>query len=152
MKTGQICAAVMLLVPASLALAAEPPPLREGLWEIRSQTTANPGNRTDEGTFQLCRDHASDKIADSVAKNAKGFTVSLQSEGGGKYSLASHGTLGGTVITTKGTAVYKGGTSVHSESRTTYSPALDGRTDETTIQDQTYVDRCPDGMKPGDRQ
>jgi hypothetical protein len=148
MTTGQICVPLVLLLTASIAAAAEPPPLHEGLWEIRTQTTANPGNRKDEGTYQLCRDHAFDKAADALARNTKGFTVSFQSEGGGKYSMASRGTMGGTVITTKGTALYQGGTSVHSESHTTYSPALDGRTDETTIQDQKYLDRCPDGMKP----
>ena len=100
----------------------------------------------------MCRDHAYDKAADNAARNSKGFTVSFLGEGGGKYAISSHGTVNGTVVTTKGTAVYKGGTSVHSESHTTYSPALDGRTDETTIQDQTYVDNCPDGMKAGDRQ
>jgi hypothetical protein len=151
MKATQICTALALLLPASIAVAADPPPLREGLWEIRTQTIANPGNMKDEGTYQLCRDHAFDKAADTLAKNTKGFTVSFQSEGNGKFSIAAHGTSGGTVVTTKGTAVYQGDTSVHSESHTTYSPALDGRTDETTIQDQKYVDPCPDGMKPGDR-
>jgi hypothetical protein len=152
MKTRQICVAVALLLPVSIVAAAEPPPLREGLWEVRTQTIADPGNMKDEGTYQLCRDHASDKAAYALARNTKGFTVSFQSEGSGKYSMASRGTVGGTVIATKGTAVYQGDTSVHSESHTTYSPALDGRTDETTIQDQKYVDPCPDGMKPGDRQ
>jgi hypothetical protein len=152
MKTSQICAAAVLLLPVSIAVAADPPPLREGLWEIRTQTISTPGNMKDEGTYQLCRDHAYDKAAETLAKNTKGFTVNFQSEGGGKYSIASRGTIGGTAITAKGTAVYQGDTSVHSESHTTYSPALEGRTDETTIQDQKYVDPCPDGMKPGDRQ
>ena len=40
----------LLLIPAAAALltvarAADPPPLQEGLWEIRGQSIANPGSK-----------------------------------------------------------------------------------------------------------
>jgi hypothetical protein len=50
-----------------------------------------------------------------------------------------------------GTYTYISSTSTHSESHAAYTPAYDGKTDETVIQDQTYVGSCPAGMQPGDR-
>jgi hypothetical protein len=147
-----ICAAVALLLPIGVAGAVEPPQLQEGLWEIHTQTIANPGNKKDEGTHKVCRDHAYDKAADALGKNVKdGPTFSFESVGGGKYSLESRGTVNGIAIVTKGTATYQGGTSIHAEYHTTYTPAFYGQTDGTMIMDQKYLGSCPAGTKPGDR-
>jgi hypothetical protein len=147
---GRIGAAVALLLPIAVCLSADLPQLQEGLWEIRTQTIANPGNKKDEGTVKICRDHAYDKEAMDLAKNLKGCTFTFESVGAGRYSSESHCTIDGTVISSKGTASYQS-TSNRSETHTTYTPAFYGKTDETTIQDQKYLGSCPAGMKPGDQ-
>lgn len=146
----------LLLIPTAAALltvarAADPPPLQEGLWEIRGQSIANPGSKRTEFTYRLCRNHAYDQAMDALVKNQKDCTTSFDSLGGGRYTSSSRCTVSGTVIESKGTYTYQSPTATRSESSATYTPAFRGKTDETVIQDQTYVGSCPAGMKPGDR-
>ncbi len=143
-----VSAATLLLTIAS---AADPPPLQEGLWEIRGQSIDNPGGKKSEFTYRLCRNHAYDKAMDAMVKNVKDCTTSFDSLGDGRYSSESRCTIDGTVILSKGTYTYLSATSTRSESHATYTPAHRGKTDETVIQDQNYVGACPAGMKPGDR-
>ncbi|MGO9039338.1 MAG: DUF3617 domain-containing protein [Steroidobacteraceae bacterium] len=143
-----VSAATLLLTIAS---AADPPPLQEGLWEIRGQSIDNPGGKKSEFTYRLCRNHAYDKAMDAMVKNVKDCTTAFDSLGDGRYSSESRCTIDGTVIESKGTYTYLSATSTRSESHATYTPAYRGKTDETVIQDQNYVGACPAGMRPGDR-
>jgi hypothetical protein len=143
---GVLCASAF-----AVARAASPPQLQQGLWEIRVQSTENPGAKKTEYAFRLCRDHAYDKETDDLVKNNKNCTTKLQSLGGDRFTAASRCTLSGIVIVSQGLSVYQSGGSVHSESAATYTPPLYGKTDETMIEDQHYLGSCPAGMKPGDR-
>jgi Protein of unknown function (DUF3617) len=142
--------AVALLLP--IANAANAPDMKEGLWSIRIQTIDNPGNKKDDTTSTLCRNHAYDKsvegLANGVKKNCTKYNESFQ---GGKYSIDSQCTVAGTVIATKGTATYIGDTSAHAENHTGYSPAFYGVSESTMIMDQKYIGNCPAGAQPGDR-
>jgi hypothetical protein len=143
-----VSAATFLL---SMARAADPPLLKEGLWEIRGQSIENPGGKKTDFTYRLCRNHAYDKAMDALVKNVKDCTTAFDSLGNGRYTSASRCAVAGTVIVSKGTYTYESSTSTRSESYATYTPAFHGKTDETMIQDQTYIGGCPAGMKPGDR-
>jgi hypothetical protein len=143
---------VLFALAMADARAARPPQLQQGLWEIRVQSTENPGGKKTEYGFRLCRDHAFDKETDDLVKNNKNCTTQLQSLGGDKFSAASRCTVSGIVIVSQGLSVYQnGGSLIHSESTATYTPPLYGKTDETVIEDQHYLGNCPAGMKPGDR-
>ena len=65
-------------------------------------------------------------------------------------AFAEKRTIGGTVLDTKGTVVFQGDTSAHGEDHTTYTPAMNGISESTMIQDQKYVGSCPAGQQPGD--
>jgi len=41
-------------------------------------------------------------------------------------------------------------TVVHSETQASFSPPLDGKTEEALVEDQQYVGKCPAAMRPGD--
>ena len=142
-------AAAALLVP--MVHATGPPPLKEGLWEIRGQSGENPGGKKTDFTFRLCRNHAYDQAMNAQVKNVQGCTTSFESIGGGRFTSASRCTLKGTLILSNGTFTYENSTSTRSESHATYVPALRGKTEETVIQDQMYIGECPKGMNPGDR-
>jgi hypothetical protein len=142
---------VLLAATVSVARAAGPPRLLEGLWEISVHSTENPGGKSTEYSFKLCRDHAFDKQTDELVKNNKNCATQLQSLGADRFSAASRCTVSGIVIVSKGLSVYQKNTAVHSESAATYTPPLYGKTDETMVQDQRYLGNCPAGMKPGDR-
>ncbi len=149
MRRMLIVGCAMLLLP--IARAADPPQLKEGLWEIRGQRIENPGNRRTEFTYRLCRSHAYDKAMDDLVKKQKDCTTNFDSLGGGRYVSSSRCTAAGVVIVSKGTYTYESSTSARSESTATYDPAFHGKTDETLIQDQSYIGSCPAGMNPGDR-
>lgn len=151
MTTRLICAAAAALLPVLVAHAADPPQVREGLWEIHSKSTENPGSKTTEIIYRLCRDHAYDKAALEMAKSIKGCTSAIKSLGGAKFSADSQCTIEGTQIKSIGTASYQGDTAMHSETRTTYTPGFNGKTDEVMVQDQKFVGACPAGMQPGDQ-
>jgi Protein of unknown function (DUF3617) len=131
--------------------AADPPPLKEGLWEVRGQSIENPGSKRTEFTFQLCRNHAYDSAMDARVKNAPGCTTSFDDLGGGQYASSSNCNVDGILIVSKGTYVYESATSTRSESYATYSPAYRGKTEQRIVQEQRYVGNCPAGVKPGDR-
>ncbi len=142
---------LLLALAMGDARAARPPQLQEGLWEVRVQSTENPGAKKTEYSFKLCRNHAYDREMDDLVKNNKSCTTQLQKLAGDRFSAASRCTVSGIVIDSKGLSVYQGNSSIHSESAATYTPPLYGKSDETMIQDQQYVGACPAGMKPGDR-
>lgn len=144
-------AASALLLQLAIARAADPPELREGLWEIRGESVENPGNKKTVFTYRLCRNHAYDKAMDALVKNVKGCSTEFNDLGGGQFSSASRCEVSGTLIVSRGTYNYQSSTSTRSESSATYTPPLKGKTDETVVQDQSYVGDCPAGMKPGDR-
>lgn len=145
---------IALVSAAALGLqfaqAAEPSELKEGLWSIRTQLTDNPGNKRDDTTSTLCRNHAYDKSVIALAKDASKACKYDERLQGGKYSTEMHCVVAGTVIETKATANYEGDTAVHGEDHTTYSPSLGGVSESIRIVDQKYIGSCPAGAQPGD--
>ena len=146
-KAG-IAAAVLL--PAMIAYASDLPKVKEGLWEIRGQSIENPGARKKEFTYKLCRNHAYDEATTAQLKNVKGCSTTIKDVKKGMYSSSSTCTVGGTTIVSSGLTTYIGDAATHSEAHATYTPAYNGKTDETVTQDQQYLGDCPAGMKPGE--
>jgi len=145
---------IALVSAAALGLqfaqAAEPSELKEGLWSIRTQLTDNPGNKKDDTTTTLCRNHAYDKSVIALAKGAVKDCKYDERLQGGKYSTGMHCVVAGTVIETNATATYEGDTAAHGEDHTTYSPSLGGVSESIRIVDQKYIGSCPAGAQPGD--
>lgn len=57
---------------------------------------------------------------------------------------------GGSVLKTKAVVTMSGDGAAHSETTTTYTPALYGTSETTMIMDQKFMGACPAGMEPGD--
>jgi hypothetical protein len=145
-----VCRATLLASLLAAGCAAYPQ-IQEGLWDVRVQSTENPGAKKTQYEYKLCRDHAYDKQTDSLVKNNKDCKTTLEAAGPNRYSAASRCTVGATVIVSKGLSIYENGNSIHSETVATYTPRLYGKSDETLILDQQFLGSCPAGMKPGDR-
>ena len=139
----------VLAMPIGVAYAIDHPPVKEGLWQVRTQTISNPGGKKSEDTMKVCRTQASEKAGEAVMKNTKGCTVVNESMNGNVYSLEMRCSMAGTVIASKGTTTFQSDSAVHSESHVSYTPAMNGETDDTSITDQTYLGSCPAGAKPG---
>ena len=148
--TKMLVYATAALLPIGIAIAANVPDVKEGLWSIHTQSIDNPGNVKSDHTSTICRNHAYDEHVMSLAKNMKGCAVGSERVDGNKYILEMHCTVGTTVIASTGTTTFDGDTSTHSESHATYTPAMAGISEMTMIQDQKYVGSCPAGVQPGD--
>jgi hypothetical protein len=133
------------------ACANGPPTLKEGFWEIRGQRVENPGNKHSDFNYRLCRDHALDRAADAALRDVKECNTVLKKVGDGKYSSASTCQVAGVTIVSTGTSIYHGDESTHADTRAAYTPAFNGKTEETLTEDQQYIGKCPAAMKPGDR-
>lgn len=142
---------IVVLVAVVAAQATDLPQLKEGLWSVRNQTVNSPGSKKNDATYVLCRNHAFDQRAQSMAKGIKGCAVSKESLTGGKYYAETHCTFGKTTVDTKGTTTYTSATTFRSESHTTFSPALNGMTESSMVIEQKYLGSCPVDLLPGDR-
>jgi hypothetical protein len=152
MRKTLVSGAAVLSLALGMAIAVDAPDVKEGLWSVHSQTTANPGNKKSEGAnYTLCRDHAYDKAARDIAKSVKGCTLLSETFKDGKYSTKLHCTVGATVVDTESTVKFESDTSTHSETHATYAPAMNGVSETTLVQDQEYTGSCPAGSQPGDR-
>ena len=142
---------IVVMCMALAIWAADPPPLKEGLWSIYTVTTDQPGNKKTEGTRSICRNHAYDERIRAQAKaQAAACKIHTDNDSGQKYESESECVTQGITIHTKGTAIASGDNAAHSETTTAYNPAFGGISSTTMIMDQKYVGACPAGMEPGD--
>lgn len=149
MKKLPICVvAVVCLV--GFAAALDLPPMREGLWSIRTQTVDNPGNVKSDFTQKICRNHAYDQAAQAKARNMPGCKVLNENLSGHTYTVEMECKIAGSVIHSKGVTTRTADDTTRSETHATYAPALNGVSESTMIMDQKYLGSCPSGMQPGD--
>jgi len=149
MKTKLISLAAALALP--LAAVDNPPPLKEGLWSVTTQTISNPAGTKIEGAYSICRNHAYDEKLHARTKAMHGCTVVKETLEGGKYTLVSHCEVPAMVFDTSAVSTFDGDTSTHTESHTTYKPAMRGVEETVMIMDQKYTGACPADMQPGER-
>jgi hypothetical protein len=143
--------AVALLVLIGSAQAIDIPVMKEGLWKLH-MVTSTPGDKPDESTYFLCRDHTYDLKTKVIADNAmKSCTTFSDTTSGGKRSINMTCTVGGSKITSKAVISSTGDTYFRTETSSTFSPPLGGESASNMVQEQTWVSACPAGMSPGDR-
>ncbi len=141
----------LLCAPAGAVHAADLPHTQEGLWDVHIATTMAPAQTRTVTTFKLCRNAEAETTANNLYRNVQGCTVQTTERGSNRYAVQTRCVSRGTVILTTSTLTYRGATAKHSESKTTYTPPIQGKTQATSIADEKFVGPCPSGMKPGDR-
>jgi hypothetical protein len=130
------------------------PELKEGFWEIRSQTVttdraANPGVKVTENNIKVCRNHAYDEWRRSISTNGYGCVTVSEGLQGHKYSSVLHCASPGLVTDTQETSAFQSNTSVHRVSHSSTATSL--RTVEATKTiDESYEGICPAGIQLGD--
>ena len=144
-------AAWALWLPVGAVHAAELPLTQEGLWDVHIRTTIAPKKTLTVTNYRLCRDHASERAANVLFQNVRGCSVATTATGGGRFAVQTRCATPASVILTRATLTYHGATARHAESKTTYTPPIEGKTQATSVEDQKFVGACPADMKPGDR-
>lgn len=147
----QALTALTLLAAIGTAYALDMPVMKEGLWKLHNISTSA-GQKPDESTFFLCRDHAYDLKAKAlVDQSLKSCTKISDSTSGGKRYLNMTCKVGTSTLTSKAVITSAGDTYYRSETSTTYTPPLYGEAQSSMVAEQTWVSACPAGMSPGDR-
>jgi hypothetical protein len=148
-KTARALSAATLAALTWVAFGAEPPQLKEGLWSIHSHDVESPAHKTTDFTSTLCRSHASDRQAHENASNMTDCATVRESLHGNEYTIESRCKLRGSIVESKSTTHFSGN-ATHTEVHVTYTPALNGVTESTLVQDQKYLGKCPAGAESGD--
>lgn len=149
-RKRHLIAAIALMGLIGSAYAIDNPPLKEGYWSVHSVIVDQPGNKTTEGKYFMCHNHAYDNYVESMQKTP-GCVIKSKSVQGNKHTVEMSCVVAGTTIASKSTGTYNSDTSVHNESSSTYTPAFYGKTSEKMTMDFAYVGSCPAGIQPGDR-
>jgi len=133
--------------------AADPPAMEEGLWSIHTVSIDQPTNHKTDGNQSLCHNHAyDDRVRALAAQQSMKSSCKTVSENstGGTTTTETKCTVAGSVLDTKAVVTFNGD-SAHSETHTTYTPAMYGTSETTMVMDQKYMGACPAGVEPGDR-
>ncbi|MEO6806633.1 MAG: DUF3617 family protein [Edaphobacter sp.] len=147
----QALTAITLLAVIGTARAIDTPVMKEGLWKLHSISTSA-GQKPDESTYFLCRDHAYDLKGKAIAdQSMKSCTNISDTTSGNKRYLNMSCKVGASVLFSKGVITSTGDTYYRTETSTTYTPPLYGETQSNMVTEQTWVSACPVGMSPGDR-
>jgi hypothetical protein len=152
MKKTAVAALTLLLTAAAYADFPDMPPMKEGLWKIHMVDNTT-GQKPTDTTYSLCRDHAWDQQARQLSQKVlSSCTTSSDVKSGDTRTMVTSCKVAGTTITTKSILTSRGDTYFHNESFSTFTPPLYGQSQDSMIQEQTFVGACPAGMKPGDHQ
>lgn len=132
------------------ACSATPPKLQQGLWEFRGSVSENQGTKHTDFFFKLCRDHKYDAAQAAEIENRNGCITTVAKTAALQFTSSSKCRILGTTIASQGVTTYSKGNRVHSQTQATYSPALNGKIDESIVQDQYFLGACPASMRVGD--
>jgi hypothetical protein len=131
------------------ALAAEPPVLKSGLWELSRSTDQQPEPKR---LTTMCLD-------ESVQSQMREFGLGVAKElctksdrrlEGNHLTIDAVCKLGQTTMTTHSATVFSGNTAYHTEGSATYDPPLMNVTEAKTSVDAKWVGDCKPGQRPGD--
>jgi hypothetical protein len=116
----------LLLLLAMAVQAAELPQQKLGLWQRTTQTTEDGKTEAPEKSQRCVDADTLETVKKAMADAAKMCTKHDIRQVGGKWTEDSVCNLGTTTLTVHGETVMKGDTEYHSETDSTYSPALHG--------------------------
>ena len=127
---------------ATATYADNLPDQKLGLWQETSQTTEDGKTQSPEKS-QHCVDAATlEMVKRASADAAKQCSKYDLRQIGGKWVLDSICNFGATTLTLHSETLMHGDTAYHSESQSTYSPALSGGGHSRTITDGVWLGAC----------
>jgi hypothetical protein len=151
-KPAMTTAFLLLLVGAAYADFPDMPPMKEGLWKIRMIDTTS-GQKLTDTTYSLCRDHTWDQHVRQMAqKMLTSCTTTSDVKSGNTRTVVTSCKISNSTVVSKSTLTSSSDTNYHTETFATFTPPLFGQSQDSMIQDQTFMGACPTGMQPGDRQ
>ncbi|MGH8712785.1 MAG: DUF3617 domain-containing protein [Casimicrobiaceae bacterium] len=131
------------------AVAAEPPALKSGLWEVTRSTTQQPEAKH---LTTMCLDES---VQAEMHEFGLGVAKELCSKSdrrveGNRVIIDATCKLGATTMTTHSVMVFTGNTAYHTDGSATYDPPFMNMTDAKTSIDGKWAGPCKPGQQAGD--
>ncbi len=145
LRLGGLCG----LGLACTALAAEPPVLKSGLWEVSRSSTQQPEKKIlttmclDESVQAQMREFGMGATKEMCSQSDRSFA-------GNKMTMTATCKLGQTTMKTNSVMTFNGNTSYHMDGTATYDPPMATMKQMTTSVDARWVGACKPGQQPGD--
>lgn len=131
------------------ALAAEPPVLKSGLWEVSRSGSQQPERKSlttmclDESVQAQMREFGMGAARELCSQNER--TVE-----GNRMTMTATCKLGPTTMKTSSVMTFNGNASYHMDGTATYDPPMGTMKDMKTTVDAKWVGACKPGQLPGD--
>jgi hypothetical protein len=145
-----LLAAAALLIPFGTISADDSPPVRDGLWSIKTQLMEHPSEKRNETSMSYCRNRAQNDHARTATKQGTNCKTISDNTSGATRITETECTASDAVIRTRLTLTVISDSATHTETVVTFDPPSAGRTGSTMITDQKYLGPCPSGVEPGD--
>jgi hypothetical protein len=134
---------------AGIALAADPPVLKAGLWEVWRVTAQQPDKKH---LTTMCLD---DSVQAEMREFGMGIAKEMCSQNdrrteGNRMIITATCNLGPTTMKTRSVMTFNGNSSYHTESTATYDPPLMNMTESSSKIDGKWTGPCKPGQQPGD--
>ena len=134
---------------ACVALAAEPPVLKSGLWEVSRSSSQQPDRKH---LTTMCLDES---VQAQMREFGIGATKEMCSQSdrkfeGNKMTMTATCQLGQTKMKTSSVMTFNGTTSYHMDGSATYDPPVANTAAMKTSVDAKWVSACKPGQQPGD--
>lgn len=136
---------------ATHALAQDLPKMKPGLWEATTTTGGRSGAPPHVSKSSICMNETVQKDVMAFGQNmgAKCSKNTMRKDGN-KYLGEAECAMGNMTVKSQSVTTFSGDTSYRTESRATFSPAMAGVSESTTVHESKYAGPCPANMKPGD--
>jgi Protein of unknown function (DUF3617) len=131
------------------ALAAEPPVLKSGLWEVSRTSTQQPDRKSlttmclDESVQAQMREFGMGATKEMCSQSDRSFS-------GNKMTMSATCKLGTTTMKTTSVMTFNGNTSYHMDGTASYDPPMATMKEMNTSVDARWVGACRPGQQPGD--
>jgi hypothetical protein len=131
------------------ALAAEPPVLKSGLWEVTRSGSQQPERKSlttmclDESVQAQMREFGMGAAKELCSQSDRSFE-------GNKMTMTATCKLGQTTMKTSSVMTFFGNASYHMDGTATYDPPMGTMKDMKTTVDAKWVGACRPGQQPGD--
>jgi len=148
-QTLPFIAGLCSLALACGALAAEPPVLKSGLWEVARSGSQQPERKS---LTTMCLDESVQaQMREFVMGAAKEMcTQNDRSMVGNKMTMTATCKLGPTTMKTESVMVFSGNTAYHTEATTSYDPPFMNMSESKSTIDGKWSGPCKPGQQPGD--
>jgi hypothetical protein len=131
------------------ALAADPPVLKSGLWEVTRVNSQQPDHKSvttmclDESVQAQMREFGMGAAKEMCSQNERSFA-------GNRMTLSATCKMGPTTMKTTAVMVFNGNTSYHMDGSSTFDPPMLNTSQVRTTIDARWVGACRAGQQVGD--